>query len=445
MVGLKTYLDAIVTNATTATVVVMFDKITTEVIGGASSDTTTTPGDFTTDVGAYTAANFATAADNAANHYMVLYLRPVAGTSTTYDADVVANQAITYVFDVNRVNNTLADVALADGEGFGITYATSQSLSFDDGDAYTSAANGLTVQTVDDLVAYMNADTTLDAVGIDVQASRAGFEETYITVNYLVASGTAASATSSSTAGFVNATFGTDENGTTAVLSMRFAAAANQATLANALMTAIDGTNLWAAATVTSSNSNQFVVTRRISETGYADQDISPIAQNVPSVSFVLDTAMTSTTMVLIPSSFDALFDTASNAGGYSNLNGTTTTSNTPVFSLYTSASAKTGIAIILKNTGTTAFNSAVTLTVDAESNTAIVAETATLTLGSGVNGLLRSGVNMQSSSLITSTSATDSTKPSYWVAAHTAVTDGNPVTSSTQTAITCDRTQWLG
>ena len=225
---------------------------------------------------------------------------------------------------------------------------------------------------------------------------------------------------------------------------MRFAAAANQATLANALMTAIDGTNLWAA-TVTSSNSNQFVVTRRISETGYADQDISPIAQNVPSVSFVLDTAMTSTTMVLIPSSFDALFDTASNAGGYSNLNGTTTTSNTPVFSLYTSASAKTGIAIRLKNTGTTAFNSAVTLTVDAESNTAIVAETATLTLGSGVNGLLRSGVNMQSSSLITSTSATDSTKPSYWVAATQLLQMVTLLLLLHKLQLLVMRTQWLG
>ena len=45
---------------------------------------------------------------------------------------------------------------------------------------------------------------------------------------------------------------------------------------------------------------------------------------------------MTSTTAGLIPASFDALFDTVSNAGGYSNLNGTTTSSNTPVFSLYT-------------------------------------------------------------------------------------------------------------
>ena len=98
-----------------------------------------------------------------------------------------------------------------------------------------------------------------------------------------------------------------------------------------------------------------------------------------------------------------------------------------------------------MKNTGTVAFSSAVTLTVDAESNTAIVAETATLTIGSGANGLLVSGVNMQSSSLITSTSATDSTKPSYWVAGFSSVTDGNPSTSSTQSAITCDRTQWLG
>ena len=36
--------------------------------------------------------------------------------------------------------------------------------TFDDGDAYTGAANSATVQTLDDLIAYVNADTTMTTV-----------------------------------------------------------------------------------------------------------------------------------------------------------------------------------------------------------------------------------------------------------------------------------------
>ena len=44
----------------------------------------------------------------------------------------------------------------------------------------------------------------------------------------------------------------------------------------------------------------------------------------------------------------------------------------------------------------------------------------------------------------VTSSSASTSTKPSYWVAAFTAISDGNP-TATGIAAVTCDRTQWLG
>ena len=54
--------------------------------------------------------------------------------------------------------------------------------TFKQGDAY----NGSTVTTVDQLVAYINADTSLDGLGIDLQADRNAFKETLLTMTYTV-------------------------------------------------------------------------------------------------------------------------------------------------------------------------------------------------------------------------------------------------------------------
>jgi hypothetical protein len=429
MAGLKTYLDAIVTNATTAEVIAMFDKVSTEVVGGASADTTTTPGDFD-DTRDYTSASIRASADDASEHWVVLYL--YAGTAgTSYDTDVVSEEVRTYIFDVNRNNNILTDVALPASEGFTITYASSQSLTFDGGDTY----NADTVNTVDELVAYLDADTSLDAAGIDIDASRNGFEKTYVTINYLVSSGTAVAATAS-TAGQINFTMGVDETGTTTQLSYTFIAAPTEAALASGIMQAIDGSNLYDASSVTSARSNQFIVQRVVSKSGYSEKDTSPIAINVPDVSITIDNAMSSTTLTLVPSSFDALFDTVSNAGG-------TTGGSTPVYTLSASSSQKKGIAVRLVNTGSVAFSSAVTLTLAGNnSNTTIVSSAAGA--NDGMKGLLAEGTNMVASGTVTSSSASTSTKGSYWVAAFTSISDGNP-TATGNSAVTCDRTQWLG
>ena len=429
MAGLKTYLDAIVTNATTAEVIVMFDKVSTEVVGGASSDTTTTPGDFD-DTRDYTSASIRASADAGGEHWVVLYL--YAGTeATSYDTDVVSNEVRTYHFDVNRTNNILTDVALPASEGFTITYASSQSLTFDGGDTY----NADTVNTVDELVSYLDADTALDAAGINVDASRSGFEKTYVTIDYLVSSGTAVAATAS-TAGQLNFTMGVDETGTTTQLSYTFAAAPNEAAIASGIMQAINASNLYAAATVTSARHNQFIVQRVVSKAGYSETDTSPIAIDVPDISITTDNAMSSTTLTLIPSSFDALFDTVSNAGG-------TTGGSTPVYTLTATSSHKKGIAVRLVNTGSVAFSSAVTLTLAGNnSNTAIVSSAAAA--NNGMQGLLVAGTNMVAAGTVTSSSASTSSKGTYWVAAFTSISDGNPTTTG-NSAVTCDRTQWLG
>jgi len=445
MGGLQTYLDAIVTNGTTATVQVFYDKVTTEVIGGASSDTTTTPGDFD-DTYDYTAADMKTSASTDGDHWAVLYL--FASTEDTfYQTDVVSNEVRTYNYDVNRTNILLTDTALGDSEGFAIQYASSASVSFQDGSSYTSAANGSTVQTVTDLVNYMNADTTLSGLGIDVTASRDGFEKWLYTVEYITASGTIQAATASSTTGYINATFGTSENGTTQVLSSYFSAAPTEAAIANALMADIDALNLWNATTGVAHNadpaarSNKFWVTRNVSKSGYSEVDTSPLAIDPPSLTFVLDAAQTSTTLTLAPSTFDSLFDSVSNAGSVSNLNGSTSSAGaTPVFSIFATKAQYEGLAIRLKNTGTTAFSSAVTLTVMGTSQTAIVSAGGQ----TGVADLLVPGTNMITASSVTSNSGASATKPRYWVAAFSDINNGTPTTQG-DAAVTTDRTGWLG
>jgi outer membrane murein-binding lipoprotein Lpp len=446
MGGLQTYLDAVVTNGTTATVQVFFDKVTTEVIGGESSDTTSTPGDFATTYSTYSAANMKTSASAAGEHWAVLYLFP-SSEETFYQTDVVSNEVRTYNYDVNRANILLTDTALGAAEGFAIQYAASASLSFQDGSTYTSAANGSTVQTVTDLVNYMNADTTLAGLGIDVTASRDGFEKWLYTVEYITASGTIQAATASSTTGYINATFGTSENGTTQVLSSYFTAAPTEAQIANALMADIEALNLWNATTGVAHNSNpaarsnKFWVTRNVSKSGYSEQDTSPLAIDPPSLTFVLDAAQTSTTLTLTPSTFDGLFDSVSNAGSVSNLNGSTSSAGaTPVFSIFASKAQYEGLAIRLKNTGTTAFSSSVTLTHMGTSQVAINSAGGK----TGVADLLVAGTNMVTAASVTSSSGSTSSKPTYWVASFANINNGTPTTQG-DAAVTTDRTGWLG
>ena len=71
-------------------------------------------------------------------------------------------------------NNTFVDKALANGEGVSITAAGGTTI-FDDGDTFTGAANGSTVETIDDLVAYLNADTSYNTTdNMEIIAARDG-------------------------------------------------------------------------------------------------------------------------------------------------------------------------------------------------------------------------------------------------------------------------------
>ena len=68
--------------------------------------------------------------------------------------------------DKNLTTNT----QLTTNEGFAINVA-GLSKSFMIGDTYSGAANGSTVQTVADMISYINADTTWDSASIDITVS----------------------------------------------------------------------------------------------------------------------------------------------------------------------------------------------------------------------------------------------------------------------------------
>ena len=454
MGGLQAYLDAIVTAGTTATNAVFFDAVTTEVDGAEDSanDVTTTPGDASTlNSASWSDTAMAASAEDADQHFAVLYLRASsADGETTYSAQVVEKEAMTYSFQVNRDANTLIDTDLASTEGFIITYGTGLTTTADGGDTDTDAANGSSLVTVTDLVAYLNAETNTitSAAGTTVEASRAGGEQTYYTVNYLTISGTAGAVATASAGGQVNATFGTDETGTTLVLSHTFSGAFTEAQLAEQLRVDINAANLYAAASVVTADgrANRFVVTRAISHAGYP-VDNSPLAIDPPALT-ILAFNSGSTTVQWAPNSFTSTFgsysQTRDNAAAIRNLNGTTGSSASAVVDLYTSQSKKKGLSVRISNTGSVAFGATVGLTLSAASNTAIVSD------GTGdvarTLGLLVDGTSIISSTLNSATSTGDSTDTTYWVAAYSAISDGNPSTSDpTTAAVTCDRTSWLG
>ena len=80
--------------------------------------------------------------------------------------------------------------------------------------------NGSTVTTVDQLVAYINADTSLDGLGIDLQADRNAFE-TLLTMTYTVSgnNGITQTAGAISGAGAITYTVNTTETGTASAIT----------------------------------------------------------------------------------------------------------------------------------------------------------------------------------------------------------------------------------
>jgi len=327
---LDTYIDDAV--AATGVVSVWFDTVskleTQATYGGALTDVTTS----LTAPTSWTDANAKTNAGTYSSPYTGYYAYAfnddavVAENMTTGARDF---QAVTYVYDVGRNAATYAEKLLATNEGFTLNY-TGGSTTWKQGDTY----NCSTVTTVDQLVAYMNADTTLDALGIDVQADRDAWYKTLLTMSFnrSTAPGQNTAGTVSG-AGRIAYTVTVTETGAESIIYTQNAA--NDDTVA----ALVDDLEIVLGAStdafpVAGTNDNQLLVTRSVS--GGTASDHSPLG-SIYTVTPIIDAAQTSTTVQL----YDAT-GTISNTLALGSNN----------FSFDVTETLLTGIRVTLKNVG---------------------------------------------------------------------------------------------
>jgi hypothetical protein len=418
--GLKD-LDAYITDAIAAsgTVSVWFDTVTKLETQATYGGTYT---DVTSSLVAPTAWDDTTAAGNADNfdtqyegYYAYAFQRDASSAvSSTAGARLTENR--TSVFDTARTAGAYADVALAANEGITVVY-DGGNTTFKQGDIY----NGTTVTTIDQLVAYINADTTLDGLGINLIADRSGFEKTLATINYTVSANNGITNTTGalSTAGNIWYSYNDTETGSTTP----FSTTAGGTAVSNIRAALMDG--LVAGATgagkigaVAGNNGNQMILTRMIS--GGSTTDRSPLSTLV-NVTPIIDNAQTSTT---------ALFLT----GNVSN-NAAKTSGN---FAFSVTEEELMGMRVTLRNTGSVAFSSSVSLYAAAVSNTAIITNATSGVTPNGMDSLLAEGRTIATWSATANGSVAD-----YMTGYSDIVAGTTTTTTAAVTAVTTNRTGW--
>ncbi len=361
-------LDAFLTDAVAATgiVSVWFDTVSKLEIqatyGGSYTDTTAS-------MTAPTAWDDATAAANAilrtsgtyAGNYSYVFSRD-ASAAVTSTTGARSSEVRTHVFDVGRSAGSYADVALASNEGIVIKY-DGGTKTFKQGDTY----NGSTVATIDQLVAYMNADTDLDGLGINVGASRAGFEQTLLTLTYTQSTGAAAAAGTVSGANnkrVIYTTTSAENNTTLEIIDADVDDNNTVSDLRAGLSAALNASAEFAAANGT--NSNQILMNRTVS--GGTVNDRSPVAKNI-NVTPTIDAAMVSTTAFLLGND---QYTYSGSANVAQNVVSNTAAQASSLFAYTVGETALNGVMITLTNTGSLAFSSNVSLYGAAVSNTGI-------------------------------------------------------------------------
>jgi hypothetical protein len=431
---LDTYLaDAL---ASTSTVSVWFDSVTKletqSTYGGAYTDNTAS-----LPSAAFTRNDAAAAAFTGSSRtgYLV-YLYNVdvnAGTTTTTGAISKEVQSRTWQRKVNA--NTLVEPVLGTGEGFTITLG-SGTYTFDKGDAYTGSANGTTVATVDDLIAYVNADTsTNSADNVELIAAGDGYNRAAYTIAYTNSPGTSGAVEGVvSTAGNLYFTFGSDTGtGATNALTAALLAGDSQADVADAIMAAITAHADYSAVTATgNANSNRFIVTRNVSGTGGANTSPEMTSAKFPTID--ISTGVATTTAVLVATGYNGVIralDMA--AGSASAINARGTASG--FFSIPdVSGTYLSGLRLTLRNDGNVALVATTSATIAGASNTAIIANTGD---PDGTDNLLVKGVNI--STYVASTNE----GPASYVAAFSDIASGTTSTTGAVTAVLTNRTGW--
>jgi hypothetical protein len=439
--GLNT-LDAYLAHvgATSSNQSVWWDTVTKlevqSTYGGAYADMTSS---LPTSAPARTGAN-ATDFTSTYAGYLAYFFQIDAVTAVTRTVGAISKQKKSYAFDLVRNTTTQAETrTLGNAEGFTVYQNDIAVAVFDDGDAYASASNGATVETLDDLISYINADTTLgNGYSLDLEAAEDGFMKAMYTITYRLSTGATAAAGNVSTSGLLNFTFGSYNSGASMDLQASVTATNTDTGLATGVIAAINATGEYTAA-ATGGNGNQFYVTKHVSASGL---DTSPLvtSSSFPTLTFV--TNSDSTTAALVATGRGSVswgsaetlnFDTATASEANNKGEGSE-------FTLTTAKSTIDGLRLTLTN-NTGVDQAAIGVGVTGASNTVIVTSQA---IGTSIaQGLIAAGTNIASYAANTGTVDNNEATANY-VAAFSDISSGSSATvTAAVTGYTNDKTGW--
>jgi len=423
---LTAWIDAVITAGTTATLAVWFDTVSEVKVADVNGTiTTTNPGE--KDGAIYHVAA------NAATYYAAVYIVPGVTKVSTMDG-AIAGETRSYVFELKR--DGLGNVkALGALEGVTVKYGANAA------DIVSFVQNATTRTTVQSLVDYMNADTSLASANLNIDAAIDSNERYVYTVSYLTTSNSVNSAGRVSVAGSINALFGTKVDGTAQLLSTALVAGNGANEIAEGLRVAINNLAEYNATTSTdgAGGLSTFYVTRNVS--GTATVDKSPLMAAAPTLDIVIDAAMTSTTAVL-----------GGNTDGYKTVSHLSNTFAPSRFSIAdVTPVLQSNLRITLRDTSGLGMSANVTMTAgqggatvaDSVSNTAITMPTGANAGYLLIPNLLQDGVSIVSASTNVSSGTTDTTATTYYVAG-AAAGGTESVSTAAVTAITTDRTGWI-
>jgi hypothetical protein len=283
---LKTWLDNVMSAASaTAGLYVFVDQID-------KYEVQSTLNGVYTDTAVPTAPSVTTEATANSNSTSIYAIVAKQAAETGASTGATRNETLTQTFPVTNSALFSANTQLTTNEGFAINVA-GLSKSFMVGDSYSGAANGSTVQTVADMIAYINADASWDSASIDITASNNGFLRSLQEIQYTDDAGAALTVSAS---GNIWYKLGT----TTASGAVSLTAGQGAGNIANSVAAAIEahthpvhGGSLYNAV----ANGSVVEITQAVSISGYADNVTA--AASIPTISFVIDAAMTSTTAEL--------------------------------------------------------------------------------------------------------------------------------------------------
>jgi len=366
----------------------------------------------------------ATGFSNRTSIYAVAALE-AAETSTTY-TDGSGTVSETQVVAIPITNNATyaAKTVLAAAEGIAINLS-SLSKTFKKGDTHS----GSTVSTVADLISYVNGDTSWGS-DITLTATNTGYFRSNQTVNYTLASDGSAETTS-----LIGTSLDGDKLwfklGSTHISGTITLTAGEAATdiakgIAGAISGMADTANAYhyGAAFITAGT---LAITKRVSIAGYPD-DITTGVSSLPTISFVIDAAQTSTTIGL-------------NATATSNAASNGNTGSTSGFFLTITKNDVPGMTVKFVNSNT---GSAKLAAIKVSSINAYAGTTASGTLGAtGTTGTTSQSLMKASSTMSFLVSNTHFIGPNTAYAALFADVSVGTTTTSQAAAVT-NRTGWL-